>query len=78
MASGSSAYSTPDTWDVGPSRPVIWRDGGVFDLQSLLDPGSGEGWTITSVSGINNLGQIVGSGLRNGQPSPFVMAPMTP
>lgn len=72
---GSSAYSTPGTWDVGPSRVVIWRDGGVFELQSLLDPVSGEGWTITSVSGINNLGEIVGSGLHNGQAAPFVMTP---
>jgi uncharacterized membrane protein len=75
---GTSAYSTPGTWDVGPSRVVIWRDGGVFELQSLLDPVNGNGWTITSVSGINNLGQIVGSGLRNGQPALFLMTPATP
>lgn len=75
---GSSAYSTPGTWDAGPSRLFIWRDGGVFELQSLLDPASGEGWTITSVSGINNLGQIIGSGLHNGQPASFVMTPTVP
>lgn len=75
---GLSAYSVPGTWDVGPSRPVIWRDGGVFELQSLLDPTSGDGWTITSVSGINNLGQIIGSGLHNGLPTSFVMTPTAP
>jgi uncharacterized membrane protein len=75
---GTSAYSTPGTWDVGPSRVVIWRDGGVFELQSLLDPVSGDGWTITSVSGINNLGQIVGAGFRNGQPALFLMTPAAP
>lgn len=75
---GTSAYSTPGTWNVGPSRTVIWRDGGVFELQSLLDPVSGYGWTITSVAGINNLGQIVGSGFHHGQPSQFVMTPVAP
>ena len=64
---GSSAYGTPGTWDVG-----------VFNLQSLLDPVTGNGWTITSVSGINNLGQIVGFGSHNGQPTPFVMTPVAP
>jgi len=75
---GSSAYSTPWTWDVGPSRLVVWRDGGVFELQSLLDPVTGGGWTIASVSAINDLGQIVGVGLHNGQPKAFLMNPVAP
>lgn len=75
---GSSAYSIPGTWNVGPSRLVIWQDGGVFELQALLDPITGDGWTITSVSGINNLGQIVGFGSHNGQPTPFLMSPLAP
>lgn len=75
---GWSAYGTPGTWDIGPSRVVIWRDGGVFERQSLLDPVSGAGWTITSVWGLNNLGQIVGSGTRDGRPALFVMTPAGP
>ena len=75
---GFSAYGVPGTWDIGPSRFVIWRDGGVFELQSLLDPVSGDGWTITSVSAINNLGQIVGFGSHNGQPTSFLMTPVAP
>jgi hypothetical protein len=55
---------------------VIWRDGGVFDLQSLLEPVSGAGWTIMSVSAINGVGQIVGSGSYNGQLRNFVMTPL--
>ena len=54
------------------------RDGGVFELQSLLDPISGQGWTITTASGINNLGEIVGMGSHNGQSTPFVMSPVIP
>jgi uncharacterized membrane protein len=75
---GTSAYAVPGTWNVGASRFVVWRDGRVFDLQSLLDQVSGASWTITSVSGINNLGQIVGAGLHNGQPMPFLMTPVIP
>jgi hypothetical protein len=75
---GTSAYAVPNTWNVGPSRFVIWRDGGVFDLQSLLDPVTGSGWIIKSVTGINNLGQIVGSGLHNGTAAAFVMTPVGP
>jgi uncharacterized membrane protein len=78
QAVGTSAYAVPGTWDVGPARYVVWRDGGVFDLQTLLDPASGNGWTITSVAAINDLGQIAGSGLHNGQPATFVLTPMVP
>jgi uncharacterized membrane protein len=73
---GSSAYNTPGAWSVGPSQPVLWRDGGVFDLQSLLDPVSGEGWIITGASAINELGQIVGSGSHNGRTVSFLMTPV--
>jgi hypothetical protein len=75
---GTSAYATPGTWDVGPVRTVVWRDGGVFDIQSLLDPVSGAGWTVTHAAGINNLGQIVGTGTYNGQAAVFVMTPVAP
>jgi len=75
---GWSAYAIPGTWNVGPGRFVVWRDGGVFDLQSLLDTVSGASWTITNVSAINNLGQIVGSGIHNGQAVSFLMTPAAP
>jgi hypothetical protein len=72
---GYSAYETPGTTNVGLSRPVLWRDGGVFDLQSLLDPLSGPGWTIISAAGLNDLGQIVGTGTYDGAVAVFVMTP---
>lgn len=74
---GWSAYAVPGTWNLGPARYVVWRDGAVFDLQSLLDSASGSGWTITSVTAINNLGQIVGNGSHNGQPAAFLMTPVS-
>ena len=73
---GSSALSEPGTWNVGPSRLVIWRDGGVFELQSLLDPATGTGWAILSASAINNLGQIVGTGMHNGATHAILLTPM--
>jgi uncharacterized membrane protein len=78
QAIGSSAYAVPGTWNVGPSHSVVWRDGGVFNLQSLLDPATGSGWTISGVSAINNLGQIVGFGLHNGKSTAFLMTPLVP
>ena len=70
---GYSYYCTPGTWAATPQRWVIWRDGGVFELQSLIDPASG--WTITSASGINNSGQIVGIGTRNGVAGTILLTP---
>ena len=74
---GSSAASEPGTWNVGPSRLVIWRDGGVFELKSLLDA-SGAGWELTIASAINNSGQIVGAGSHNGRFRAFLMTPVGP
>jgi uncharacterized membrane protein len=74
---GQSAASVPGIWEVGPRRLVIWRDGGVFELQTLLD-GSGAGWALTSANAINNRGQIVGLGVHNGQNRGFLMTPVSP
>jgi uncharacterized membrane protein len=72
---GFSAYATPGTWNVGPSRYVVWADGVAYDLNTVLDPVTGAGWTVTSAMALNNLGQIVGTGTLNGQLKAFVMTP---
>ena len=77
QAIGWSAYGVPGTWNVGPARFVVWRDGGVFDLQTLLDA-TASGWTITGVSAINDAGQIAGAGIHNGVAAVFVMSPVLP
>jgi probable HAF family extracellular repeat protein len=43
------------------------------DIEDLL--GENSGWDITKITGLNNKGQIVGTGLFNGQQSAFVMTP---
>jgi hypothetical protein len=45
-------------------------------MQTLLDPATGAGWTNISASAINNLGQIVGTGIHNGQSRAFLMTPL--
>lgn len=73
---GFSYYGTPGTWDATPARMVVWRDGGVFEIQSLLDPATGAGWTLNAANAINNLGQIVGLGTRNGITRAILLTPL--
>jgi probable HAF family extracellular repeat protein len=44
------------------TRAVLWRNGNAVDLTTLLRPGSG--WTLTFASGINDFGEIVGTGIN--------------
>jgi probable HAF family extracellular repeat protein len=58
------------------TRPFLWENGQMLDVNTLLDAtGGGADWTILSVTGINNLGQIVGIGQYQGQPRSFLMTP---
>lgn len=78
QALGWSAFSPDGSFNtLGPEKLVIWRDGGVFDLQSVLDPVTGAGWTISTASAINNVGQIVGLGVHNGQNRAYLLTPIT-
>ena len=72
MAS-TSGVSDPSTGNVSISRLVLWRDGQVFELQALL---SSTGWSITSATGINNSGQIVGFGTFNNETHGFILTPV--
>jgi len=73
---GTSALSEPGTWNVSQQQLVLWRDGGVFPLQEVLDPVSGAGWIISIASAINNSGQIVGLGVHNGQNRAYLLTPL--
>jgi probable HAF family extracellular repeat protein len=53
-------------------RAVLWDGGTIVDLNSLIaDPD----WHLSIANGINDLGQIVGSGLHKGLPRAFVLTP---
>ena len=58
----------------GVSRPFLWQNGQMVEVSSLLDAG-GADWVIQSITGINNVGQMVGIGLYQGQPRTFLLTP---
>jgi len=62
----------------GSSRAVIFQRGRVKDLNTLLDAATGAGWVLMSAEGINNAGQIAGTGSFNGHPRAFLLTPLTP
>jgi uncharacterized membrane protein len=52
---------------------VLWEDGQVKDLNDLIPAGSG--WKLTDAYSINERGQIVGSGFKDGQLRAFLLTP---
>jgi hypothetical protein len=50
------------------------------DLNTLLDPVTGAGWVIRTPRGINKNGQIICSGIYNGQGSvqALLLTPVAP
>jgi probable HAF family extracellular repeat protein len=60
---------------LGGFRARIYTDGQWTDLNQFIDPGSG--WTLTDAEGINDLGQIVGSGVGpGGQLHGYLLTPI--
>jgi len=52
----------------------LYSGGSMLDLNNLLSPGLG--WMLSEARGINDLGQIVGTGTINGQYHAFLMTPV--
>lgn len=79
--SGSSVVASGDPSDPYPEsplevvgRPFLWSQrGGMEDLNTLIPASSG--WTLNSAADINLWGQIVGSGMLNGQAHGFLLTP---
>jgi hypothetical protein len=45
----------------------VWDSfNGILDLNDYLDPVSGADWIVRRATAINNRGQIIGEGVRNG------------
>lgn len=59
--------------DVGAARHgFLYRDGRSYDLNSLLMAGDAAQWVLGEALDLNDKGQIVGTGLFNGKPMPFL------
>lgn len=55
----------------GGSHAFLYQGGPLLDLNELIDPAAG--WVLTRAEDINNVGQIIGSGLMNGQQHAFLL-----
>jgi probable HAF family extracellular repeat protein len=56
----------------GEVHAFAWTaGGGMRDLNNLIPINAG--WVLTEATGVNDLGQIVGNGLLNGQPRAFLL-----
>lgn len=73
---GSSAYSINDDGEVvgnANGHAVIFNGSTATDLNTLIPPNSG--WVLTDATGINNAGQIVGTGTFNGYTHAYLLTP---
>jgi probable HAF family extracellular repeat protein len=64
---GSSRTATSGT----STHAFLWENGEIVDLNDLIVPGSG--WVLQQATCINASGQIVGTGLLNGQVRAFLL-----
>ena len=63
-------------WDGGESdqgRAILWQNGVITDLNTLLLPNSG--WVLEVASAINDCGQIVGTGYFKNEMRGFLLTP---
>jgi len=73
---GEFSYGLNDAGQVigsGGGSAYVWQAGTTTSLSGLLPPNSG--WTLFGPTGINNKGQIVGSGLNQGQVHGYLLTP---
>ena len=76
FAIGYSAYGVPGTWNIGPRTLVVWKNGVVSPLTSLLAPSVDPTWTITELIGVNDRDQIVANAQINAAIQAIVLTPV--
>jgi probable HAF family extracellular repeat protein len=63
--------------DSDRNRAFLWSAAqGMVNLNELLDPDSGDGWTLYSAHDINDAGQIVGHGRHHGEVRAYLLTPI--
>ena len=60
----------------GGERAFVFRNGTMQDLNNLIPANSG--WLLSKAEDVNDAGQIVGTGLKDGQPRAFLLTPTQP
>lgn len=58
------------------TKAFLYRNGQMISLVHRLDPVTGAGWKLRMATGINDAGQIVGWGERDGVQRFFILTPM--
>jgi len=72
VSSGAAISFFGEVVGTSGSRAFLWTPyAGMLDLNTLIPPDSG--WTLSSATGINLSGQIVGNGTINGQQHAFLL-----
>ena len=64
-----TSYTLPDD-----GSAVLWQDGHTFDLNDLIAPASE--WRLYHADAINDLGQVVGRGTRDGREAIYLLTPV--
>lgn len=72
--SAGSSRAKAESVETEKYRAFLYRDHKMIDLNSLLPADSG--WELTKANGINDLGQIVGVGKRQGKEHAFLLSPL--
>jgi probable HAF family extracellular repeat protein len=67
---GGEAVGWSDAAD-GTPHAVLWGAGGMQDLNQIIPEDSG--WVLTQASGINQRGEITGTGIHDGQTHAFLL-----
>jgi probable HAF family extracellular repeat protein len=66
---------TGESWTAGGmNHAFLYSHGTMTDLNSLIDPGLG--WNLHDADGINDAGQIVGTGIIGGEGHAFLLTPI--
>jgi len=68
----SDAVGRSGNADLSQSRAVLWRGGAAIDLTRVVGAAD---WMLSSATGINDRGQIVGVGSHGGQARAYLLTP---
>jgi len=69
-------FSSPQFLSSSGEQAFIFSGGVMQNLNNLIPANSG--WVLTQARDINDAGQIVGEGLKDGQPRAFLLTPTQP